>query len=472
MVNPSDAPEDLENREKRLYFEVTDYESGFGTYCIPVNLTERHKYTIKVYTNQVEIHCDGQFIGSVDIPDNYLNDRIWNSFIFGTNRDTKENFLNWEFFDLDFGIFKYDSVGNEQINEEQVKLIDKSGNSNDAVVYGAEAIPYNGIFFTGTDGYIKLPTFEYGFQVGFTLETDIILKPNDKPYTLFDAAKSYGTANIKDKNAAISIDVDNGIVSLSAMTKELVDISVATKEPLEYNKEYKLKFVCERVEDTNYVLSVYVNDELNNSVKYRNLNIIAIQRSSCFLGKSNNQNYDNFKGVINSFRLSLNSFNTQFYYPSTIYEFGTSYSDFSKPIYYELQTKGINLKYPLHIKKLKHIFLKAKGGYKPNDLIFELYTDGYLVNDPKSYYCYVDETGKVVYDFTEISNLTVEERASVLGNMTLNHTRLGEGNYQTIKMVIPSKGKNFKIKMYGQNKDYISLESFGFVSKLGKVKQD
>lgn len=472
MINPSNAPEDLENKEKTLYFEITDYKSGFAIFCSPVDVTERHKYSIKLYTNQIEIHCDGQSIGSIDVPDNYLNDRLWNSFIFGTDKETKEKFLNWEFFDLDFGIFKYDSVGNEQIDEGQVRLVDKSGNGNNAIVYGAEAIPYNGIFFTGTDGYIKLPTFEYGFQIGFTIETDVILKPNDKPYTLFDTAKSYGTDNIKDKNAAISVDVDNGIVSLSAMTKELVDISVATKTPLEYNKEYKLKFVCERVEDTNYMLSVYINDELDNSVKYRNLNIIATQRSSNFLGKSNNQNYDNFKGVISSFRISLNAFNTQFYYPSTIYEFGTSYSDFSKPIYYEVQTKGINLKYPQHLKKLKHIFVKAKGGYKPNDLIFELYTDGYLVNDPKSYYCYVDETGKVVYDFAEISNLTIEERASVLGNITLNHTRLGEGNYQTIKMVIPSKGKNFKIKMYGKNKDYISLESFGFVSKLGKVKQD
>ena len=56
--------------------------------------------------------------------------------------------------------------------------------------------------------------------------------------------------------------------------------------------------------------------------------------------------------------------------------------------------------------------------------------------------------------------------------MRLGDTRLGEGNYQTIKMVVPSKGKNFKVKMYGKNKDYMSLESFGFVSKLGKVKQD
>lgn len=472
MVNPDDAPEDLDNKEKRLYFKITDNSSGFGLYCIPVDLTERHIYTIVRHTNIVELQCDGNYIGSVDLPDDYLNDRIWRTFTFGTDVENKETFLNWEFFELNFGIFKYSSIGNTQINETQVQLIDKSGNSNDAVVYGAEAIQYNGIFFTSTDSYIELPTFEYGFQRGFTLEADILIRPNTKPYTLFDTAKTYGNANIKDRNAAISVDVDNGFISLSAMTTQLVDMKVSTKEPLDFNKNYKIKFVCERVEDTNYTLSVYINDELNNSVKYRNLDIIATQRSSNFLGKSNNQNYDNFKGVINSFRISLNSFETQFYYPATVYEFDTSYSDFSKPIYYELQTKGINLKYPQHIKKLKHIFIKVKGGYKPNDLIFELHTDGYLVNDPKSYYCYVDETGKVVYDYTEIHNLTIDERASVLGNMTLNNTRLGEGNYQTIKMVIPSKGKNFKLKMYGQNKDYMSLESFGLVAKLGKVKQD
>jgi hypothetical protein len=437
-----------------------------------VDLTERHIYTIVRHTNIVELQCDGNYIGSIDLPDDYLNNRIWRTFTFGTGVENKETFLNWEFFELNFGIFKYNSIGNSQINETQVQLIDKSGNSNDAVVYGAEAIQYDGIFFTSTDSYIKLPTFEYGFQVGFTLEADILIRPNDKPYTLFDMAKTYGNANIKDRNAAISVDVDNGFISLSAMTTQLVDMKVSTKAPLEFNKDYKIKFVCERIEDTDYTLSVYINDEFNNSVKYRNLDIIATQRSSNFLGKSNNQNYDNFKGVVNSFRLALNSFETQFYYPATIYEFDTAYSDFSKPIYYELQTKGINLKYPQHIKKLKHIFIKAKGGYKPNDLIFELHTDGYLVNDPKSYYCYVDETGKVVYDYTEIHNLTIDERVSVLGNMTLNNTRLGEGNYQTIKMVIPSKGKNFKLKMYGKNKDYVSLESFGLVAKLGKVKQD
>ena len=470
-LNPSDRPEELLGKNV-LHFEITDYKSGFGIYCYPIDdINQRHIYNIKRLGSIIQLTCDGNYIGEVDLPDNYLGTRDWTSFLFGTDQN-KENYLNWEFFTIDFGIFKYNSIGNSQINETQVQLIDKSGNNNDAIAYGAETIQYDGIFFTGGDSYIKLPTMEYNFQRGFILETKVLLKPNDKSYKIFDAASGYGNANSADNKGSINVTVYDGFVSLHAMTKELVEMSVSTKNQLEYNRVYNIKFSCERVDDTNYKLSVYVDGELSNSKTYRNLTIISTTRSSCFLGKSNNENDDYFKGTIYSFKLSLQSFETEYYLPSTIYEFDTSYSDFDKPIYYELQTKGINLQYPQHIKKLKHIFIKAKGGYKPNDLIFELYRDGYLENDPKIYHCYVDETGKVVYDYTEVSNLTIDERVSVLGNMRLGDTRLGEGNYQTIKMVVPSKGKNFKIKMYGKNKDYMSLESFGFVSKLGKVKQD
>ena len=39
---------------------------------------------------------------------------------------------------------------------------------------------------------------------------------------------------------------------------------------------------------------------------------------------------------------------------------------------------------------------------------------------------YVDElTGTVVQEYREIKNLTIDERASLLGNMRLNHTKLG-----------------------------------------------
>ena len=466
------APEDVEIPKNTIEICLSDDESSFSTFCIPVeDINERHTYSIKRTSNNIiEVFCDEKWIGQLEIPEAYEFDRNWNSVVLGTSRD-KINYLNWEVFDLDFGVFRYNSLGNTEIDADTLSLIDKSENGNNGTMYGYNIIEYDGINFSGVDSYIKLPELLYAFSKGFIIETDLEFKQSTKTYKIFDAATSYGNADILDKNNSINISVTDGVVSFNIMTKELEEISVSSNKIL-VNKRYKLKCVCEVTDETGYTLSIYIDDSLDVSNKFKNKSINSVNRQSCFIGKSNNQNDGYFKGIIHTFKIMLSSYEATIYRPTTVYEFDTAYSDFGKPIYYELQTKGINLKYPQHIKKLKHIFIKAKGGYKPNDLIFELHTDGYLVNDPKSYYCYVDETGKVVYDYTEIHNLTIDERVSVLGNMTLNNTRLGEGNYQTIKMVIPSKGKNFKLKMYGENKDYMSLESFGLVAKLGKVKQD
>ena len=58
-----------------------------------------------------------------------------------------------------------------------------------------------------------------------------------------------------------------------------------------------------------------------------------------------------------------------------------------------------------------------------------------------------------------------------MGNIRLDETALGTGKYQTRKLVIPEKAKNFSCHIYGDTSDYISLESIGFVCKLGKVKE-
>ena len=123
------------------------------------------------------------------------------------------------------------------------------------------------------------------------------------------------------------------------------------------------------------------------------------------------------------------------------------------------------------MKKLKHIFVKAIGGYNYGELFFTLYGDGYIVNDPKVYYYYVDTEGQVVQDYEYVKNLKIDERISLLGNMRLDKTKLGEGKYQTRKLVIPKKCKNFTLEIYGESNDYLSIESFGFVCKLGKVKE-
>lgn len=154
-----------------------------------------------------------------------------------------------------------------------------------------------------------------------------------------------------------------------------------------------------------------------------------------------------------------------------VFEFGVSPTDFNKPMYVELETKGINMGYPQHLKKLKHIFVKMMGGYEYNEFLFELYGDGYIVNNPRRYYATVEDDGTVSYNYDVEKILDVDASSSRLGTFRLGETRLGDGTYQTKKLVIPSKAKNFKCKIYGESSDYISFESFGFVSKLGKVKE-
>ena len=51
-------------------------------------------------------------------------------------------------------------------------------------------------------------------------------------------------------------------------------------------------------------------------------------------------------------------------------------------------------------------------------------------------------------------------------------TKLDKSVYQTIKMVMPKKAKNFAIRIYGDSDEFLTLDSFGMVCKLGKVKQD
>ena len=37
---------------------------------------------------------------------------------------------------------------------------------------------------------------------------------------------------------------------------------------------------------------------------------------------------------------------------------------------------------------------------------------------------------------------------------------------------MPKKAKNFAIRIYGDSDEFLTLDSFGMVCKLGKVKQD
>jgi hypothetical protein len=94
-----------------------------------------------------------------------------------------------------------------------------------------------------------------------------------------------------------------------------------------------------------------------------------------------------------------------------------------------------------------------------------------MVNNPEVYDYYVDENGTVIQEYSENKDLKINEKVRILGSLTLGDSKLGDGGYQTRKLIIPKKAKNFTILTYGESSDYISLESFGFVCKLGKVKE-
>ena len=84
----------------------------------------------------------------------------------------------------------------------------------------------------------------------------------------------------------------------------------------------------------------------------------------------------------------------------------------------------------------------------------------------------VDENGTITLDYNDKEkNLQIDGKLSLLGSLVLDKTKLGTGTYQTIKMVSPTKGKNFSIRIYGDSNEFLTLDSFGLVCKLGKVKQ-
>ena len=202
--------------------------------------------------------------------------------------------------------------------------------------------------------------------------------------------------------------------------------------------------------------------------------ITNITRKSNFIGKSNTDNNDLFSGKLYNLKLSINaSSNPVPIYAGAMYEYDTTYDDFGRAMEIELQTKGINLQYPMHAKKLKNVFIKGLGGYKADNFFCEIYSDGHIINDPKVFNCYIDDvTKQIVYDYTENKQLSFNEMESLLGNMRLGKTKLGESAYETRKLVIPARGKNFTVKIYGESDDHLSIESFGFTFKLGKVREE
>ena len=338
---------------------------------------------------------------------------------------------------------------------------------------GTEWIIEDGINFDGESGYLALPTFEntVSFSNGFKIEFEGTLGNINNLAKIMDFATVYNNDDMRNNNCSINIGVDRNVITFNSTSASYKTYKVI-ENTVDLTEKHKFKIDCVDNGINGYDISFIIDGVIISTDTFNYGGISDIKRTSNFIGKSNTTTDNLLRGILNNFKITIYvSESGTATYRSALYEFDTTSTDFGRPLYLELKTKAINMKYPQHLKKLKHIFVKAIGGYDYGELFFTLYGDGYIVNDPKVYSYYLDENGTVTQEYKEIKDLTIDERMSLLGNMRLDKTKIGEGLYQTRKLVIPKKAKNFAILISGDSTDYISIESIGYVCKLGKVKE-
>lgn len=377
---------------------------------------------------------------------------------------------------LSFDISTNKKIISYKFNEGSgTSIIDNSGNKLNGAIYGNYTwMTEKGLEFDGSTGYLQLPMLQddVRFSNGFTVEFEARVNKVNKNNKVFDFATSYDTRSSKKCSISSSMVYPGNTVDMSTTS-----ISNKTYKPTKDNADvtgrHKWKFT---VQDTgkNYFVSIYKDGELQATDYYNYGGISNVNRKSNFIGRSNNPNEGTFSGMIYNFKITINaSANPVPVYIGAMYEYETTYDDFGRPMEVLLETKGINLQYPVHSKKLKNVFVKGLGGYNYNEFFFEVYSDGHLINSPRVYNCYIDEvTDQVVYDYTDVKELSFDEMISLLGNIRLGYTKFGESTYETKKMIIPCTGKNFTIKIYGESSDHLAIESLGFTFKLGKVREE
>ena len=446
--------------ENDFYETITNEKmSVFGNHSWNVD------YIVTDGTVKVEVSLDDKLFGSCVLSVEYIEnyDRDLSKLI--ENNIGSINSFKLETSDTVILDYQFDDGSGSVVS-------DRSGNKLDGTLVGGYTwTTEKGIKFNGENGYLILPNFSDNvrFSNGFTIEFEGKITSLEDNVKIIDLSTDY---NIPDRNkCSISIGIVNGRFVLSSTSSGNKVYKIAS-DVIRLGERHKWKF---SITDTgkDYQSSVYYDDSLVNEVTYNYGGITNIMRKSNFIGRSNIKTDKLFNGILYNFKVSINrSLNPTPIYVGSIYEYDTTYSDFGRPMEILLETKGINLQYPMHTKKLKSIFVKGLGGYKYNEFFFEVYADGHLVNDPRVYECYVDNiTHQIVYNYTEKKELGFNEMVSILGNMRLSDTKFGESDYETRKIIVPAKGKNFTIKLYGESDDHLSIESFGFVCKLGKVRE-
>lgn len=463
----------------QLIFKITS-EYGYFELNSPehIGLLEKHKWSVIVgYDNDIytcSLYKDNDVLTSKEINSNLLISTIRDLCLVGTDSELK-NYYKGNIYNLNI-TNPSETLMNFSFSEGKgTKTYDTSEQNRVAELEGnINWIIENGLAFDGETGYLELPTFKDNvyFTNGFKIEFEGTLGNINNLAKIMDLATDYNNDNIKNKNCSININVDAKTLQFNTTSIDYRTYKVS-ENVIDLTQKHKFMLNCVDNGKTGYDISFVIDGVIMAIDRFNYGGITNIKRTSNFIGRSNTTTDNLFRGILNNFKITIYaSSNAIPIYRSALYEFDTTSTDFGRPLYLELKTKGINMKYPQHLKKLKYIFVKVVGGYNYGELFFTLYGDGYIVNDPKTYSYYIDDNGTVVQEYEENKELTIDEKISLLGNMRLDKTKLGEGLYQTRKLVIPRKAKNFAILISGDSSDYVSLESIGYVCKLGKVKEN
>lgn len=468
-----------QTEQDQLVFELSN-EYGDFQISSPTNigLLERHVWAVTIgdddYGNYTcSIYRDEEVLVTENIDSKFLINANRDLCLIGTDPEYN-SYYDGKIYNINITNPTETLMNFSFIEGTGDKTYDTSSEERVATFIGnTQWVVENGIIFDGENGYLELPVFGENvyFTNGFKIEFEGTIGNLNNFAKIIDLATSYGNDNNKNNNCSINLGVNGGVLSFGSTSFDYKTYKVL-ENSVDLTTKHRFILDCVDNGNTGYNISFIVDGMVIAIDMFNYGGITNTKRTSNFIGKSNTTTDNLFKGILNNFKIIIYASESGVpVYRSALYEFDTTSTDFGRPLYLELKTKAINMKYPQHLKKLKHIFVKAIGGYNYGELFFTLYGDGYIVNDPKTYSYFIDEFGTVTQEYKENKDLTIDEKISLLGNMRLDKTRLGEGTYQTRKLIIPKKAKNFAILISGDSSDYISLESIGYVCKLGKVKE-
>ena len=459
----------------QLEFIITSENGNFSMLSdVGIDLLARHSWRVTVIGDTCTLYRDAIAIKSQYINPAFVINTSRTKNTVGTDRSKSSYFkgtiYNLSAFAGNNMLFSYD-------------FSDGSGNvAKDISQYNRNLILSNpvweiveGMSINGPDGYLVLPKFDSSvkFSNGFKIEFSGIINAGNEIIRIVDFAKSYMSENSPIKFNSINVGFRNNLMAFNSTGSNGRTYRV---EASNIDTTIYHKYVVDCKDNNNgYDISIIIDDTTVAKTFFNYGGIADIVRNSNLICKSNNSKETATpKCNLDSVKLTIyGNVSGIAVYKSSIYEFDTTPKDFNQSIFIDVKTKAVNLEYPQHMKKLKNTFVKLIGGDNYSELYFEIYADGHLVNDPLKYNCRLDENGTIILEYYDKDkNLEVNGTLSLLGSIVLDKTKLDKSVYQTIKMVMPKKAKNFAIRIYGDSDEFLTLDSFGMVCKLGKVKQD